>query len=109
INRTREADGVPALVWDDASHRFARAHAANMAQFAYVAHDSHEGVSFAQRGISASFRIQFARENVGHAWGPGEVHDAFMASEGHRINLLSREVDRGAVGAAVDPADPGAF
>jgi uncharacterized protein YkwD len=109
INRERVTHGAPPLAWDDASHRFARAHASDMAQFAYVAHESHDGASYAQRVAAAPFRIQFARENVGHAWGPGEVHDAFMASAGHRENLLSREVDRGAVGAAADPADAGAF
>lgn len=80
-----------------------------MARFHYVAHESPDGVSYRERIAGAPFRAESTRENVGHAWGPGEVHEAFLRSAGHRANLLAGDVDRGAVGVAVDPADPGAF
>jgi uncharacterized protein YkwD len=108
-NRERVANGVVALGWDAAAHRFARAHAADMARFRYVGHEAPDGASFAVRIAGAPFRTQATRENVGHAWGPGEVHEALMHSVGHRANLLAADVDRGAVGVAVDPDDPGAF
>jgi len=109
VNRERAAHGVAGLAWDDAGHRFARAHAADMAQYAYVGHEAPSGASYADRVAGAPFPAVETHENVGHAWGPGEVHDAFMHSTGHRANLLAGEVDRGAVGIAVDPGDARAF
>lgn len=108
-NRERVAHGVAALAWDPAGHRFARAHAADMARLQYIGHEAPDGASYDKRVNRAPFRVHSARENVGHAWGPGEVHDAFLRSPGHRANLLASDVDRGAVGVAVDPGDPTAF
>jgi len=109
INRERVANGVAAVAWDIAGHRFARLHAADMARLRYVGHEAPDGASYRERVAAAPFRSLATHENVGHAWGPGEVHDAFLRSPGHRANLLAADVDRGAVGVAVDPADPGAF
>lgn len=109
VNRERVAHGAAALAWDAAGHRFARAHAADMAQYGYVGHEAPGGASYADRVAGAPFPTLETHENVGHAWGPGEVHDAFMRSPGHRANLLAAEVVRGAVGIAVDPGDPRAF
>jgi hypothetical protein len=108
VNRERVANGVAALAWDTAGHRFARAHAADMARFRYVGHEAPDGTGYADRVARAPFRTLSTHENVGHAWGPGELHEAFLHSPGHRANLLADDVDRGAVGVAIDPADPGA-
>lgn len=109
VNRERVASGVAALDWDAASHRFARVHAADMARFRYIGHQGPDGASYRERVARAPFRAAATHENVGHAWGPGEVHEAFLRSAGHRANLLAADVDRGAVGVAVDPGDPSAF
>lgn len=109
INRERVARGVAVIAWDAAGHRFARAHAADMARLRYVGHEAPDGTSYRERVAAAPFRSLATHENVGHAWGPGEVHDAFLRSPGHRANLLAADVDRGAVGVAVDPLDPAAF
>jgi cysteine-rich secretory family protein len=109
INRERVAHGVAAVAWDAAGHRFARGHAADMARLRYVGHEAPNGASYRERIAGAPFRSLATHENVGHAWGPGEVHEAFLRSAGHRANLLADDVDRGAVGIAIDPLDPGAF
>jgi uncharacterized protein YkwD len=109
VNRDRVAHGVAALGWDVAGHQFARAHAADMARFRYVGHEAPDGASYRERVARAPFRAQATHENVGHAWGPGEVHEAFLRSAGHRANLLAADVDRGAVGVAADPGDASAF
>jgi uncharacterized protein YkwD len=109
VNRERVAHGLAALGWDTESHRFARAHAADMARFRYVGHQTPLGASYAERIAAAPFRSRSSRENVGHAWGPGEVHEAFLHSAGHRENLMAGDVDRGAIGVAVDPEDARAF
>jgi len=109
VNRERVAHDRPPLAWDPEAQRFARNHAADMARMHHVGHEAPDGSSLHQRVELASFRSSTTRENVGHAWGPGEVHVAFMASPGHRENLLAFDIDRGAVGIASDPADPTAF
>jgi uncharacterized protein YkwD len=109
VNRDRVARGLAALAWDPDSHRFARAHAAEMARFRYVGHHGPDGAGYAARVAAAPFRSRSSRENVGHAWGPGEVHEAFLRSAGHRANILADDIDRGAIGAAPDPDDRGAY
>jgi len=109
INRERAGHGVAALAWDATGHRFARGHAADMARYAYVGHEARGGASYADRVAGAPFVTRSTHENVGHAWGPGELHDAFMRSPGHRANLLARDVDHGAVGVVVDPEGPSSF
>ncbi len=109
VNRERVASGRPALAWDGEAHRFARAHAEDMARYRYVSHEAPDGMHLPFRVEHAGFAASATRENVGHAWGPAEVHVAFMASPGHRTNLLAYDVDRGAVGVVADPRDPSAF
>ncbi|HEY0986341.1 MAG TPA: CAP domain-containing protein [Kofleriaceae bacterium] len=109
VNRERVAHGHAALAWDAESHRFARAHAAEMAQFRYIGHHAPDGTSYAARVAGAPFRSSSSRENVGRAWGPGEVHEAFLHSDGHRANLLAEDVDRGAIGVVPDPDERDAF
>ncbi|MEO8706225.1 MAG: CAP domain-containing protein [Kofleriaceae bacterium] len=109
LNRERVAHDRPPLAWDEAAHRFARHHAVDMATYAYVGHEAPDGASLHRRVDEAPFRAAATRENVGHAWGPGEVHDAFMASPGHRENALAWDVTRGAVGIERDRRDPRAF
>jgi uncharacterized protein YkwD len=109
LNRERVAHGRPPLAWDPAVLVFARGHSAEMARHAYVGHHTHDGLALRDRIVHAPFAWSSARENVGHAWGPGEVHVAFMHSPGHRENVLAWDISRGAVGIAIDPVDPTAF
>lgn len=109
INRERVAHGRAALAWDEAAFAFARAHSADMARYTYIGHEAPGGGVLKERVAAAQLRVEAARENVGHAWGPGEAHVAFMGSPGHRENLLADDVERGAVGIAADPHDPRAF
>lgn len=111
INRERVVRGLPALAWNEVAHSFARAHAEDMARHAYVGHLGPRGETYPQR-LAEAFpgpSSEETHENVGHAWGPAEVHLAFMESPGHRDNLLAPRVDHGAVGLAADPRDPRAF
>jgi uncharacterized protein YkwD len=80
-----------------------------MARGGYVGHEAPDGARLPARVARAPFSSKAARENVGHAWAPGEAHEAFLASPGHRENLLADDVERGAVGIVLDPTEPGAF
>jgi len=109
INRERAQQGRAPLAWDAEAHAFARAHSADMARYTYIGHEAPGGDNLHDRVAGARFEVLAARENVGHAWGPGEAHVAFMGSPGHRTNLMADDVERGAVGIATDPHDPKAF
>ncbi|HEU0033779.1 MAG TPA: CAP domain-containing protein [Kofleriaceae bacterium] len=109
MNRERAIHDLPPLAWDAAAHAFARVHAVEMAGGAYISHEAPDGAHLPERVERGGLHGKTNRENVGHAWGPGEVHDAFMASRGHRANVLAVDVERGAIGIAFDPADPRAF
>jgi uncharacterized protein YkwD len=107
VNRERRTRGLPSVAWDEDAHRFAREHSAEMAAFRFVGHEAADG-----RSAQARLRTLPARavyENVGHAGGPGEAHNGFMTSRGHRANLLSDNVERGAIGVEPDPRDPRAY
>ncbi len=107
VNRERRARGQSPLAWDEASHRFARQHSADMARSRFVGHQASDGTPMAVRLGAMPARAVF--ENVGRAGGPGEAHLGFMTSPGHRANLLAREAERGAIGVELDAADPSAF
>lgn len=103
VNRERTSRGLRALTWDPAAHRFARAHAAEMASGAYVGHQAPDGALLAVRVARAGLGAAQVWENVGRASGAGEAHLAFVASPGHRANLLAPAATRGAIGMALDP------
>jgi uncharacterized protein YkwD len=107
VNRERARHGLAALQFDPKALLVARAHAAEMAAHGYIGHDTAEGIGFPQRMVVLDARS--ARENVGHAWGPAEVHLAFMHSAGHRSNILAADITRGAIGVSVDEHDPTGF
>jgi uncharacterized protein YkwD len=98
VNHERAAQGLPVLAWDVDAHRMARDHAADMAQHAFVGHHGTGGATLTDRVRDHRLRAVETFENVGRAGGPGEAHAAFLASPGHRANLLAAAARRGAVG-----------
>ncbi len=102
MNQERAAQGVPVLAWDVDAHRMARAHAADMARRAFVGHRGSDGATLADRVRVHRLPAAETFENVGRASGPGEAHAGFLASPGHRANLLAAVATRGAVGVVGD-------
>lgn len=109
VNRERVAHGRAPLRWDERAHAFARGHAADMARGRYVNHRAPDGAALVVRVERAAVSAWTTRENVGHAGGPGEVHQAFLDSPGHRANLLADDITHGAVGVELDPQVNGEF
>lgn len=103
INRERTSRGLRAVTWDPVAHRFARAHAAEMATGGYVGHQAPDGALLPARVARAGIKSAQVWENVGHASGAGEAHVAFVASPGHRANLLAPGATHGAVGMVREP------
>jgi uncharacterized protein YkwD len=87
INRARVAHGVPALHYDAALARAARAHSLDMARKGYFAHGA-----FTSRMLQFGVHGPFVGENL--AWGNGSfgsprgIVSAWLRSPEHRANLL---------------------
>jgi hypothetical protein len=83
INTTRAANGLGALRLDDALRLHARSHTEDMAEAGEIYHSSDaELTNAAGTGWSG------IAENVGKGQSPTSLHDAFMASPGHKMNIL---------------------
>lgn len=109
INRARLDAGLVALRWDPAALDVARAHAADMAGRGAIGHSGSDGSDLATRLDRGHVSYSQGFENVGRAAGAGEVHLAFLASPGHRANLMTASTDAGAVGAVIDPVTADAY
>ena len=118
-NRDRAARGLPALRENKRLRAAAGAHARDMVRDGYFAHERPGGADMATRILDSGYatrRVWSLGENI--AWGSGtlataaEIHRAWMASPGHRANILRRqfrEVGFGvALGVPVDGPDGGA-
>lgn len=97
-NAARRQAGVRPLVADTALDRVAMAHARDMAERSYFDHVSPEGHDLARRLGDAGITYSTAGENIaGNASAGGTVR-AWLASPGHRANLLSAEFTRVGIG-----------
>lgn len=98
-NRERVARRLPPLHWDDGLAHAARAHAQWMANWGAISHQFGGEPGLSDRVSHAGVKFTFVAENVGIAGGASELHGLWMASPGHRANLLDKRA--GAVGIAV--------
>jgi uncharacterized protein YkwD len=98
-NEARRKQGVPVLTWDASLARAARAHSADMLQRAYLQHESPEGHTPQERLTQAApYAVAASGENLWGAQGshpldperlPRIIVDTWLASPGHRANLLN--------------------
>jgi uncharacterized protein YkwD len=97
LNRERAAHGLRRLRMDSKLARAAIGHARDMVANRYFAHDSRSGASFSARikrtGWTRSRRSWTVGENIGWGGGslasPAAMVEGWMASAGHRANILS--------------------
>ena len=118
VNEERAAAGVDRLSTDDDLQRVARNHSADMVADGYVGHESPDGVTPADRLAAAGCRA--GGENVAQSWidepvavdsetivaeNESEVAahlvDRWMASPGHRENILRESFAESGVGVIV--------
>jgi uncharacterized protein YkwD len=106
VNQQRSAAGCPALTASSALAGLARAHSADMRDRGYFSHDTPEGLSPFQRADAAGITTMRA-ENIamGQAT-PAEVMAAWMASPGHRSNILNCSLRTLGVGVATGTRGP---
>ncbi len=83
INATRAANGLGALQLDADLRSYARSHAEEMAAAGELYHSSE-----AELTAAAGPGWSGIAENVGKGSSPTSLHNAFMASPGHKANML---------------------
>jgi uncharacterized protein YkwD len=88
-NEARQRVGCPALAWNDAAAAVAEAHSADMARRGYFSHLSPGGAGPGERLRAAGIGWHAMAENIALTPGADEAMRLWMASPGHRENLLS--------------------
>lgn len=98
-NKTRQEFSLKELRVNPALARAARAKAENMIALQYFAHVSPDGVTPWQWIKNAGYSYRYAGENLAAHFSEAEdVQDAWMASSGHKANILSKKYSEIGVG-----------
>lgn len=97
-NQSRAAAGLAPLAYDPAAVSVARGWAAELARSGQLRHNPN---LVAQVDAHVTNRWTRVGENVGYSATVDQVHGAYMASPGHRANILG-DFNRVGVGAAYD-------
>lgn len=100
-NQHRRAAGCGDLTWDPALSTAAQRHAEDMAANNYFSHTSLNGARFTTRIRNAGYRYRQAAENIAAGQTtPDEVVAGWMASPGHRANILNCRLQHIGIGYA---------
>lgn len=108
VDAERRRVGLPPLARSPALDRAAQAHATHMLAADFFAHESPAGESVADRAAAAGYRAAQVGENI--AYGQTDVAGAmagWMASPGHRANLLDPAFRELGTGVAHGPVEGG--
>jgi uncharacterized protein YkwD len=98
VNRDRAAAGLGAVTWETRLAVVARAHSRDMAQHDFVGHVSPRSGTALDRVHKGGLAPELILENVGRAYSAQEVESGFMASPGHRANVLEPRATKLGVG-----------
>lgn len=117
INRERTTHGLPPFASNGILAQAALAHSQDMVARGYFEHDSLDGRTVTDRLRAAGYARRNASGGENIAWGAGEkgtpaaIVKAWMASPGHRADILRpafREIGVGiAIGGPVEPGTKG--
>ena len=90
VNVERAAEGLPPLSVDASLASAARAHSEDMGLQDYFSHTGLDGRSPADRIADAGYAWNYMGENIAAGQPtPEDVIDSWMASDGHRANILN--------------------
>jgi uncharacterized protein YkwD len=106
INAQRAAAGLPPLQLDPGLATVARERSSDMAQRGYFSHVSPTGETFSALMQSQGVSCSWCGENIAYNNYPDDqtvavVLSSWMASPGHRDNILRSSFDRVGVGVAL--------
>jgi uncharacterized protein YkwD len=106
VNQARSAEGVSALVHDEALRTVAYEFSEDMYRREFFSHTDPDGHDVTDRLDDAGISYTAAGENI--AWNSGasnpvqSAHNSLMASPGHRANIVSTAFTRIGCGIASD-------
>jgi uncharacterized protein YkwD len=90
VNQERDIENLSPLKWNDQLFAAARGHSVDMAVQNYFNHISLDGRTFDQRIVNAGYQYSACGENIAAGYStPQAVMNGWMASSGHRANILS--------------------
>lgn len=99
-NEERQKYNLPSLVWDDALASTARAHSLDLPTNNIFSHIGSDGSTPEQRLHRTGTTIRFLGENIcGGRNNPEEAIRNWMASSGHKANILNADATYLGVGA----------
>lgn len=98
-NQARSRAGAPPLQWDAALTAAAMKHCQRMVAEGPISHRYGGEPDLSERASAAGAHFSLIEENIAIGSYPGQIHEGWMNSPGHRSNLLNRDVDH--VGIAV--------
>jgi uncharacterized protein YkwD len=98
VNRDRVAAGLAAVTWDARLADIARAHSRDMSEHDFVGHVSPRTGTALDRVHKGGLEPELILENVGRAYSAQEAESGFMASPGHRANVVEPRAKRLGVG-----------
>lgn len=101
VNAARLTSGCVPLRLDHRLNRAAAAHSTDMARRGYFAHSTPEGVTFGERIRRAGYPEPGAENIARGQTSARQVVDDWLASEGHRENILNCRLH--AIGVGVSP------
>jgi uncharacterized protein YkwD len=100
LNRERTARNLPALKPFPPLTALARRQSSEMARLGILMHTSAAGKSYTDRLVDAGILFAANGENVARSGTsvPEAIHQSFMASPGHRENVLNPDFDQVGIG-----------
>jgi uncharacterized protein YkwD len=107
VNRDRARAKLPRLVADPRLTAIARAHSQEMVDQGFVGHISPRTGGASDRVRKAGLTPELVLENVARAYGAEEAEAGFLASPGHRGNILEPRARRVGVGIVYGPPTTG--
>ncbi len=106
VNRTRADAGCSALTYNTTLAQVAQIHTQDMASRDFFSHTGSDGRDSAQRVRDAGYRYRMTAENlIAGIASPEEAVAHWMASPGHRANLLNCDLRETGIGYVDDPND----
>ena len=97
VNSERTANGCAAIAWDETLAQVARLHSADMAARDYMDHTNPDGLTPFDRAAAAGTTASAENIAAGQQTA-ADVMAAWMASPGHRANILNCSLTRLGVG-----------
>ena len=107
VNAQRRANGLAPLAYNADLGRAATAHACDMSVNAFFGHRGSDGTNVRNRVRATGFRDCTLAENL--AWGyptSGQIIGGWMASSGHRTNMLHPRVNEMGIGVTAGAKGP---